>query len=218
MSILDISISKNRAKPPKKAQRGTMLVTRQYEGGMVELTDYRGRTVRTRLVGCVGCGAEIPEQRFPDSPRVDLTCGACKAAARAAYAAEQAEEIDRWRRERHRERYEAGELPGQRRAAIYALARPKWVDRRALRTIKMEAQRLSVETGIAHHVDHIHPLQGDISCGLHVPWNLQVLPGAENCSKSNKTDMSLSPAWSGASYVEFVHFVEGMRSQERARA
>ncbi len=75
--------------------------------------------------------------------------------------------------------------------AAKSRACPPWArSDKALRTQMDEiyelAYKISTETGVKHHVDHIIPLRGKTVSGLHVPWNLQVLPGSENCRKSNR--------------------------------
>lgn len=68
---------------------------------------------------------------------------------------------------------------------------PEWVrNDTELRWLMQEAYDLAAMRtemfGFSWHVDHIVPLRGDIVSGLHVPWNLQVIPGRDNCSKSNR--------------------------------
>lgn len=68
-------------------------------------------------------------------------------------------------------------------------ATPPWLTkehRKQIALIYREALRLSGETGVLHHVDHIVPLAGREVSGLHVPWNLRAIPAAENHKKSNK--------------------------------
>jgi len=66
---------------------------------------------------------------------------------------------------------------------------PPWVDLNQILAIYAKCPD-------GHHVDHIVPLRGIIDgrpvSGLHVPWNLQYLPAAENLKKKNKiTESSL---------------------------
>jgi len=75
-----------------------------------------------------------------------------------------------------------------RRRAKQRSAAPTWLDqdhRKQIEDIYWLAQDLKAVTGEDYHVDHIVPLMGKEVCGLHVPWNLQILPADLNLKKSN---------------------------------
>ncbi len=66
---------------------------------------------------------------------------------------------------------------------------PPWLTKEHLKQIEefyVLSAKLTKETGVRYSVDHIMPLQGKTSSGLHVPWNLQVITMSENSSKGNK--------------------------------
>jgi hypothetical protein len=68
-------------------------------------------------------------------------------------------------------------------------ATPAWLSESQLLHIKCKYQlaaMLNIHGVEAWHVDHIVPIRGKDVCGLHVPWNLRVIPAKENMAKGNK--------------------------------
>ncbi len=84
-----------------------------------------------------------------------------------------------------------------KRRASKLRATPKWLTKEHFKEIReiyktcKEIQWLSEEKLV---VDHISPLVGrdrhgnHISCGLHVPWNLQIISASQNSSKNSKVE------------------------------
>lgn len=98
-------------------------------------------------------------------------------------------------REKHRERRKQANKswairnPGKcasyvrSRQARKRLAEPTWLSaehKEAIRALYIKAQ------SDGKQVDHIVPLKGKTVCGLHVPWNLQLLTQSQNYSKGNR--------------------------------
>ena len=65
---------------------------------------------------------------------------------------------------------------------------PTWlteIDHERIANVYKLATLQSKITGTTWHVDHIIPLRGKYVSGLHVPSNLQAIPGVDNVRKNN---------------------------------
>lgn len=80
----------------------------------------------------------------------------------------------------------------QRRAAKLQRT-PKWLTEDDFWMIEQAYELAALRTkmlGFSWHVDHVIPLKGKKVSGLHVPTNLQVIPGLENIKKHNKYEVT----------------------------
>lgn len=105
---------------------------------------------------------------------------------------EKAREATRKWREKHGKEYHARwRVENDGKVAFYTARRrsrklcatPSWLtdhDWCQMDSIYAEAAKCGMD------VDHIIPIQGKLVCGLHVPWNLQLLKPNENKAKSNR--------------------------------
>jgi hypothetical protein len=108
------------------------------------------------------------KKKYRDSNRCELN------AKNRKYKAENLHKVSAW---------------ASKRRANKLQATPPWLtlqDYTEIEDLYLCARMFKLYTGQEYHVDHIIPLQGKTVCGLHVPWNLQVIPAKENLRKSNK--------------------------------
>ena len=68
------------------------------------------------------------------------------------------------------------------RRASKRQATPPWVNHAAIRAV----YKMAAVKGLT--VDHIVPLKHSTLCGLHVPWNLQLLSKKANSAKHNRVE------------------------------
>lgn len=163
---------------------------------------------------CRGCGLVLSLDCYsPDRRNKDGLQGACKPCQRgrvkASYNPSRVREYNASYRVENRERrvdYDAGRVErirelarekwanddgtllakGAEKRARRLKATPPWADQAAIRAVYEMSRAISRFTGIPHDVDHFEPLQGKDVCGLHVHYNLRVIPASENRSKGNK--------------------------------
>lgn len=67
-------------------------------------------------------------------------------------------------------------------------ATPRWLTSKHKQEIRDKyalAIAATKEFGVRYVVDHIVPLHGEMVCGFHAPWNLQVMKHEDNLRKSN---------------------------------
>lgn len=154
----------------------------------------KGNLTGGRQRSC-GCLRSEKAREWAEARRKQATChpdkrheahGLCKLCV-AKRERELKPELNRARQRRyeasHREKRNF--YDSKRRAAKH-LAMPIWADKHAIATKYAEAKQMSQLCGQIYCVDHIVPLRSAVVCGLHVPWNLQVISKVENTKKGNK--------------------------------
>jgi hypothetical protein len=109
--------------------------------------------------------------------------------ARLQYAREKKEQRKQYMSIWQKENKHICNAINSKRRAVKLSATPPWLtteDFKKIEEFYELAQAASEVFEIKCHVDHIVPLQGIDVCGLHVPWNLQVLTAFDNISKGNR--------------------------------
>lgn len=134
---------------------------------------------------CVTCAQEKSLEHFSkDSCQPDKKRKQCKA-------------CDAIRAMKYRQSKKRHQMCGDERKPA-----PPWLTEQhfnQMRAFYHEAVERTIRTGYPYTVDHIIPLNSETVCGLHVPWNLQVLGFQENSSKHNTYD----GGWPGQTVRKF---------------
>lgn len=181
-------------------QRG---LTRYFTGKPCANGHFSERLVSSR--SCISCAKERLA-KYNEKNRDQVL--AKKRATQKIYVEKNPEKIRATRKAtvaKHRERRNLEKLEWRKRNAgkVLALTRkrqlakrkrtPSWLTPDDFWMMSQAYELAALRTkifGFQWHVDHIIPLQGDEVSGLHVPSNLQVIPGYENSRKGNRMEVA----------------------------
>lgn len=131
---------------------------------------------------CVSCRKSIDHERYVNNAKQ------INDNSKNYYYSHPEKAVERVRAWQNANRDKVNAVAAKRRA-IKKLACPKWLSKdqqKEILNFYTQAKLLTEQTGITYQVDHIVPLLGKDVCGLHVPWNLQVITATENISKGNR--------------------------------
>lgn len=136
---------------------------------------------------CNMCKEEKPLNMFHKASRSSdghqYSCKHCK----KAYQSNSKSRLEVSRKYYARNTHKHSQLVRARQAGLKK-ATPDWLTeahKLEMSDLYWLARDLSTFGDEPYEVDHIVPLKGRDICGLHVPWNLQVLPRSINRSKHN---------------------------------
>ena len=160
-------------------------IIRTREDGKTEFELRNGARMVCYFQVCQECQRSVPEFNFRS--REAQVCDECL----MAEARRKREEHIEWlaspeynRQSRLRSALLAQCVRAKRWLLLKA-ATPRWVDKLAIATIYEECSKRTRDEGVQYHVDHIWPIKHELCCGLHVPWNLQIITATENFRKNN---------------------------------
>lgn len=118
-------------------------------------------------------------------------CKACLSAiTKAWYESNRTKALEqqkKWRLENPEQWNFRMAIATQKRRAAKLQRIPLWAESNKTEQVYAMAAELRAQGQIVD-VDHIVPLQGELASGLHVHWNLQILPAGENRAKRNAVD------------------------------
>ncbi len=159
------------------------------------------------MTSCKSCLTEKPDSEFyifKVSGKLRPRCKSCtleegrrwcgenkerKAAQLKRYSEENSEKIKEYHKQHYRSNRSKYFEHAAKRRANKLNATPHWLTDRQLAEIEYMyflREDVSMLSDYKYEVDHIIPLQGKGVCGLHVPWNLQLLERGENRAKGNR--------------------------------
>lgn len=192
------SVRKPRLSPEEKQRQAKARWYASYKKSLLEQEQKRIALEQKGVKTCKCCSKEQPLSEFhvknrkrPDGSTYKAyrrNCKTCRNNRAKTYRKENPDVVTAYRKTPKAKAYrrERSRLKEIRKSHP---AVPNWITakhRKEIREIYLHAADCRAVTGEEYHVDHIIPLKGETVCGLHVPWNLQVLPADVNTRKSNK--------------------------------